>query len=89
MKDLFKKITKNNKRIKEIEAQIENIKVMPFYSIYGTAQEREKDLQKCYDALKTCLDAHQLLMENLGTEVNKQLNYISQMQRQNTLTKTA
>lgn len=89
MKSLFKLIEKNGNRIEAIQENIQCVKTMPFYSIYGSQNEKERDLNTCNKAMKAQLDERQILLENLQLEINKELNIISQLQRGNTLIKTA
>lgn len=86
---LFKDIKKNQHRIESIEARVEDIKTQPFYDMYGSEIGREKDFQICYSSMKLHLDQRQALLEQLQLEINKELNLISQSQRNVTLLKIA
>jgi hypothetical protein len=78
MQELFKKIKKNGRRLEFTYSQIEDVRTMPYYAIYGNPNEREKDLNNCYAAVKAQLNERQIHLENLQLEINKELNRVSQ-----------
>ena len=81
MRDLFKRIKANNRRIDSINEQFENVKTLPYYSIFGNAAEKEKDIKTCIRAMKDHLDLKDLLLQSLQIEINKERQLISQTQR--------
>ena len=81
LKKIYKNLKRNSKELENIEGTIHNIKVLPFYSIYGTEQQREKDLQTAKDAKRDALNERHVILENLAIAVNKELNYLSQEDR--------
>lgn len=83
MKKLFKKIKKNGRDILELDCRIEDIKTMPYYKIFGSEPERERDLKDCYKHKKTLLDARQAMLERLKIEIELELAQISNQQRDN------
>lgn len=87
MQELFKQIKETNKRIATIESQFEDVKTMPYYSIFGNAREKEKDLETCLKAMKDQLDLKDLLLQNLQIEINKDRQLISTNQRKLSLQK--
>ncbi len=89
MRSLFKKIKQNGKRIEAIEVHITNIQQNPYYKIFNREEERQEGFKVCAESLKEALNERQMILENIAIETQKQLNYVSQMQRTNTLLKTA
>ncbi len=85
MKELFKRIKANDRRIATIEEQFENVKTLPYYSIFGNATEKIKDLETCRKAMRDHLELKDVLLQSLQIEINKERQLISQNQRTLTL----
>lgn len=89
MEELLRKLRKINRRLEEVEDEIHRVNILPFYSIWGTQQEKEKDLKTCNEAKNALLDAKYALMETIQLQSAKEMGMIAmEMKNQNKL-KTA
>lgn len=85
MEKTAKKIKETKWDIEDIKSQIENVKTLPYYSVFGRENERERDLKECREKLKQKYNELHSLLEKLTQEVLGELSTLSYMQRENTL----
>ncbi len=85
MKELFERLTHNSNQIKAIRNSIDNVMILPYYSIYTQQEERKKDLEISFKRLKQVLNKRHTLLDNLQLEITKELAEISALQKQNTI----
>ena len=85
MEELFDDLIHNAQQIKAIQQSIDNVKVMPYYNVFSGPEERSKDMENHLKKMKLVLNRRHTLLENLKMSVNKQLGYVSELQRNNTI----
>lgn len=85
MENLFKKIKQNKKHIEAIEDQMKCVRTMPYYSIFSTPSERNRDLNTCREAMDATLIERRVYLTKLQEAIKKELGVVSMEKYKNNL----
>lgn len=81
MKELFNELTRINEVLAEIENTKKNIYDMPYYKIFGSESERQRDLSIAQENAKTYLAKKYNVLEKIQIECEKAKYLVSANQR--------
>lgn len=88
MNNLFDKLKHTGRMLTELDNEMDAVKTLPYYEIFGNESEREKDIQMIIDRKKRYLTERYTILENIQMTAEKEKAQISVLQREVQLIKT-
>jgi hypothetical protein len=70
MKKLYRKLQFINKQIRTTEAEIKNVKTLPFYDVFKREGQREQDIHALNTNLKDLLTQKSAVLDNMSQKIN-------------------